>query len=169
MAGIYSSLWYFSAYLHDDELTELPHWVASWSKTCLFEPESCFGMWQFGGETNLIRSNKVAGVVCDQDYMLIDYPRLIREAGKNGFGRAEEPHHGGEEVCRVDVPILRQGSTGGYVRTMQILLNAYDDAGLETDGIFGPATDRAVRAYQRSRGLEADGICGERTWAQLLK
>jgi hypothetical protein len=169
MAGIYSSLWYFSAYLHDDELAELPHWVASWSKTCRFEPESCFGMWQFGGETNLIRSNKVAGVVCDQDYMLIDYPRIIREAGKNGFGRAEEPHHGGEEVCRVDVPILRQGSTGGYVRTMQILLNAYDDAGLETDGIFGPATDRAVRAYQRSRGLEADGICGERTWAQLLK
>lgn len=168
--GIYSSRSYFSAYLYDDELTEYPHWVAAWAKSCRFEPESCFGMWQFGGETNLIRSNKVAGVVCDQDYMLIDYPACIKRAGKNGFPPAESV--GGkptEEVCQVSVPILRQGSRSGYVRTMQVLLNAYDDAGLETDGIFGPATDRAVRAYQRSRGLEADGICGERTWAQLLK
>ena len=42
-------------------------------------------MWQFGGETNKIRTNKVAGVVCDQNYMLIDYPTKIKSAGLNGF------------------------------------------------------------------------------------
>ena len=42
-------------------------------------------MWQFGGETNAIRTNKVAGVVCDQNYMLVDYPSKIKAAGLNGF------------------------------------------------------------------------------------
>ena len=42
-------------------------------------------MWQFGGETNLIRSNKIAGVVCDQNYMLIDYPKLVIEKSLNGY------------------------------------------------------------------------------------
>ena len=83
--GIYSSKPYFSTYMIDSELQCYAHWVAAWSKSCSY-PGSCFGMWQYGGETNLIRSNKVAGVVCDQDYMLVDYPTLIKKAGKNGFG-----------------------------------------------------------------------------------
>ena len=45
-------------------------------------------MWQFGGETNPIRSNKVAGVVCDQDYMLIDYSYVIKNKGFNGYTKA---------------------------------------------------------------------------------
>lgn len=166
--GIYSSVSYFSSYLYDGELTEYPHWVASWSKTCSFQPESCFGMWQFGGETNLIRSNKVAGVVCDQDYMLIDYPAIIKREGKNGFARSGEASPA-EESCQVRIPILRQGSRSGYVKTAQLLLNAYDNAKLTVDGIFGPATDRAVRSYQRSRGLTVDGIVGTDTWGQLVK
>lgn len=84
--GIYSSKSFFSTYMYDEELTCYAHWVASWTKTCSYTPTSCFGMWQFGGETNLIRTNKVAGQTCDQDYMLVDYPTLIKAAGKNGYG-----------------------------------------------------------------------------------
>lgn len=87
--GIYSSKSYFSTYMIDSELQRYAHWVAAWSKSCSYSG-SCFGMWQYGGETNLIRSNKVAGVVCDQDYMLVDYPALIKKAGKNGFGETVE-------------------------------------------------------------------------------
>ena len=169
--GIYSSRSYFSSYLYDRELTMYPHWVAAWSKSCQFTPESCFGMWQFGGETNLIRSNKVAGVVCDQDYMLIDYPAIIKREGKNGFsaGSGSGAANPVKEVCRVSLPVLRRNSRSGYVRTAQILLNAYNGASLVTDGIFGPATEKAVRDYQRSRSLAVDGIIGAATWAQLLK
>ena len=45
-------------------------------------------MWQFGGETNKIRTNKVAGVTCDQNYAYKDYPAIINKAGLNGFHKS---------------------------------------------------------------------------------
>lgn len=169
VAGLYSSRSCLEAYLYDDELHAYPHWVASWTRTCSYTPRDCFGVWQFGGETNLIRSNRVAGVVCDQDYLLIDYPSQIRQAGKNGFGPAPTPPAPKTDLCTVTLPLLEQGSYGGHVRTLQILLNKYNDAHLAEDGGFGPATCAAVRAYQRSRGLAVDGVVGHDTWTQLLK
>jgi hypothetical protein len=74
-----------------------------------------------------------------------------------------------DEVCEVNLPILRLNDESGYVRTMQILLNKYNNARISEDGAFGPATLKAVKNYQKDRGLEVDGICGARTWVQLLK
>lgn len=56
-------------------------WLAAYMSKC---PMDC-SIWQFGGETNLIRSNKVAGVVCDQNYCYRDFPSEIKKAGLNGF------------------------------------------------------------------------------------
>ena len=168
LPGIYSSKSYFDAYLYDSELTKYPHWVAAWGRSCSYSPQSCFGLWQFGGETNLIRSNKVAGVVCDQDYLLIDYPTLIKKEGKNGFPKPDTPAPK-TDVCTVTLPVLRTGSDGGHVRTLQILLNKYSHAQLAADGVFGAATEHAVRLYQRKRGLAADGVVGKLTWTQLLQ
>lgn len=83
--GIYSSQSFFSSYMYDSELTKYAHWVACWASSCSYPNTDCFGMWQFGGETNKIRTNKVAGQVCDQDYMMFDYPSAIKNAGLNGF------------------------------------------------------------------------------------
>lgn len=63
--------------------------------------------------------------------------------------------------------VLRQGSSGGAVKIMQAGLNGKGYP-LVADGIFGPATDRAVRRFQSDRGLVADGICGPQTWGALL-
>ena len=168
LPGIYSSKSYFDAYLYDSELTKYPHWVAAWARSCSYSPQSCFGLWQFGGETNLIRSNKVAGVVCDQDYLLIDYPSQIKREGKNGFPKpvSSAPK---TEVCAVTLPVLRAGSDGGHVKTLQILLNKYSRANLAVDGVFGGATEHAVRLYQRKQGLTVDGVVGKATWTKLLQ
>lgn len=59
-------------------------------------------------------------------------------------------------------PTLRRGSRGDHVRHLQRRLG-----GLKVDGIFGPATEAKVRAFQRSRRLVVDGIVGPKTWAAL--
>lgn len=62
---------------------------------------------------------------------------------------------------------LKQGSRSNYVLIAQDDLNTlgYRTGGL--DGIFGNQTKSATMAYQRSRGLAADGIIGCNTWRSL--
>ena len=64
-------------------------------------------------------------------------------------------------------PLIRQNSRGNYVCIAQDDLNTlgYRTNGL--DGIFGAGTQNAVIAYQKSKGLSADGIVGCNTWRSL--
>lgn len=41
--------------------------------------------------------------------------------------------------------------------------------GVSVDGAFGPKTEAAMKAWQASKGLTADGLVGSMTWAVLLK
>lgn len=88
-AGVYANKSFFSDYLNDNELQKYAHWIAQWNKSCTYKGnDGVFGMWQFGGETNRLRTNKVAGMVCDQNFMYIDYPAIIKKAGLNGYVKA---------------------------------------------------------------------------------
>ena len=40
--------------------------------------------------------------------------------------------------------------------------------GCVPDGKFGPATERALREFQRGAGLADDGVVGPKTWAALV-
>ena len=62
---------------------------------------------------------------------------------------------------------VRQGSRGYAVRAAQTALNAHG-ARLVVDGIAGAGTRSAIIAFQRRRGLVADGIVGSKTWAALV-
>jgi peptidoglycan hydrolase-like protein with peptidoglycan-binding domain len=64
--------------------------------------------------------------------------------------------------------LIKNGSTGNQVRSLQILLNGKNAAGLTVDGDCGAKTVAAVKAFQKKNGLTADGECGPKTWAKLL-
>jgi len=58
---------------------------------------------------------------------------------------------------------IKIGSRGEDVKKLQQIL------GINVDGIFGPATEVKVKAWQKSKGLVADGIVGPKSWELLLK
>ena len=65
---------------------------------------------------------------------------------------------------------LRRGSTGDAVRALQQKLKsnyALYAGKLTVDGQYGPATEAAVREFQRRSGITADGIAGPVTRSKL--
>ena len=67
----------------------------------------------------------------------------------------------------VPVVVLRQGSSGQQVKTMQQKLKNWGYYTGAVDGIFGAQTRKAVEYFQRKNGLVADGIVGKKTLAAL--
>ena len=57
--------------------------------------------------------------------------------------------------------------TGDDVRAVQQALNKHDSAGLDPDGIYGPATRDAALGWQRREHLAVDGIIGPQTRSSL--
>ena len=64
-------------------------------------------------------------------------------------------------------PVVRQGANGHPVRTLQDLLRARNHT-VTVDGVFGPQTAAAVRAFQGERHLAVDGVVGANTWSALI-
>lgn len=56
-----------------------------------------------------------------------------------------------------------KNKTSAAVCAVQLLVGE-----LTVDGIYGSGTKKAVAAYQSAKGLDADGICGAKTWAALI-
>src|SRR5450756_2794657 len=64
-------------------------------------------------------------------------------------------------------PLVRRGARQHPVRTLQYLLRARGQL-VTVDGIFGPHTEAAVRAFQARNHLDVDGIVGPQTWSALV-
>ena len=64
-------------------------------------------------------------------------------------------------------PTISPGATGEAVRRLQRALRRTPNLGLVVDGVFGTATENAVKEFQQGAGLVADGIVGPQTWAKL--
>ena len=62
--------------------------------------------------------------------------------------------------------VVQKGNDGAAVREAQALLKAHG-ATIDVDGDFGPKTKAAVVSFQRSRGIEADGLIGPDTLREL--
>ncbi|WP_170144561.1 peptidoglycan recognition protein family protein [Citricoccus muralis] len=66
-----------------------------------------------------------------------------------------------------DYPTVRLGDEGDAVRRVQVTLDVIGHDPGAADGVFGPATEKALREYQSSLGTGVDGIAGPRTWGAL--
>lgn len=64
--------------------------------------------------------------------------------------------------------ILKKGDTGAEVALLQKGLVRAGFGPLRTDGVFGRATESALRAFQKAGGLKADGVSGPRTEAAMV-
>lgn len=80
---------------------------------------------------------------------------------------------GGEDALPAETPLpiqstLASGATGDEVRALQARLAELGYYGGELDGDYGGGTKKAVRAFQKQCGLDADGIAGPKTIAALF-
>jgi peptidoglycan hydrolase-like protein with peptidoglycan-binding domain len=64
-------------------------------------------------------------------------------------------------------PVLKRGDCEPAVLVLQKVLAAHGFEPGSQEGLFCAKTERAVLAFQRAKGLEADGIVGPRTWNAL--
>jgi hypothetical protein len=67
----------------------------------------------------------------------------------------------------VKSPLLKQGARGADVVKLQKELKAAGFNPGAADGVFGPKTDAAVKAYQAKYKLSVDGKVGQQTWGKL--
>ena len=65
--------------------------------------------------------------------------------------------------------LLRRGVSGADVSELQGFLNLQGHEAGSVDGVFGSLTDLALRAFQRERGLNADGVAGAQTRAEIRR
>ena len=66
-----------------------------------------------------------------------------------------------------DAAVLKRGSRGDEVVTLQKKLKQWGYYDGSVDGVFGAGTEKAVQYFQRKNGLTADGIVGTKTAAAL--
>ena len=70
-------------------------------------------------------------------------------------------------TLRMASPYMRDEDSYTDVSLCQARLDVHGFSCGKVDGIYGPKTEAAVRSFQGAMGLDADGICGSKTWGAL--
>lgn len=108
------------------------------------------------------------GAVAKKSYS-INYPRIYGY-GRPRYEAAKPVNASSGGVCEVELPVLKKGSKGECVKSLQLLLmgNNCPCGKKGADGSFGNDTEMAVEKYQRENKLTPDKVVGKNTWASLL-
>lgn len=106
------------------------------------------------------------GGVCKKTYFNSNLPgtKFITP----DYSKVQEIKSGGNDTTSISASsILKMGSNGSAVKTLQKNLNTLIKAKLTVDGEFGTATYNAVIKFQTKYKLTADGIVGENTQKKI--
>lgn len=147
-------------------------WAAHWGvDSPSIAPWSFYAMWQYRGDP------------LDLDLFNGDKETWMAYANPSGAAATPTPTQAKTETknetktenrggyVEVKVKEISKGDKGNVVATLQgaLIAHGFSCGSYGADGDFGPATDAAVRKYQKAKGLAADGIVGANTWGALLK
>ncbi len=67
-----------------------------------------------------------------------------------------------------DKVMMKQGSAGARVGTVQKFLNRYNNTNTKIDNDYGAGTVKLVTAFQKAEGLSADGEAGATTFSKMI-
>ena len=139
--GIYANLDWFNNWINQDRVKDYDKWLAAWMSN---KPSTYLGdrMWQFGGETNRIRSPYLAGQIVDQDYCYYDYPSIIKN-GFNGYPKNTQPT---PEPSPEPIPQPQGLNVGDYVKIIK-----------EGNGASDGSSNIAVPGYEGTITRIIDG------------
>ena len=112
--------------------------------------------------------------VCRRRYALTD--SCILGYGRPEYDSVPAAPIAPTEYADVSLPVLRRGMTALSIAVAQLLLirhgfscgDSIVNGEEQLTGQFGSGTEEAVRAFQRAKGLTADGVIAADTWAALL-
>lgn len=83
--ALYTGKYWLDTYIDKSVYGKYDLWIAAWLKQCNYSGSN-LGIWQYGGETNLIDGNSITGVgVIDKDLFYKDYPVIIKAGGYNNW------------------------------------------------------------------------------------
>lgn len=113
-----------------------------------------------GNSGNMVRRRQYR---LDSDYL---YGYITPQYAEEEENETPTPKYG--KYCYPNVPELSKGNAGYAVKVMQWILI---DCGykIDDDGEFGPITKDALTSFQAENGLDADGVCGMRTWSKMFE
>ena len=113
LCGVYTWPSWFQDKMHLDKIGHLERWVCQWSSD---RPKISHGMWQFGGSTNRLRSNTIAGYIVDQNDMVTDYPAMVKKYGKNGYKEEKKMYKFYEDIPSWGQPAVKAAMDKGVLK-----------------------------------------------------
>ncbi len=102
----------------------------------------------------------VTGIVDEATWTSLAKPSF---ASRPTIQREKPPTPRQKQVVEVG-KILAKGDKGSKVKTLQIRLEKMGFNPGPIDGVFGMKTTGAVKEFQKSKGIKADGIVNQKTW-----
>lgn len=196
--GIYTGKYLIRDYMIQDRIDKYDLWIAQWSKECTYNGNLCMWQFGGEtNQLRDVKVPGVSSNSTDQNYCYIDYPSIIKSRGLNGYSKTNTTPADNNSnkkdnwVLRLQgelnkqgfrdssnkklsedgiagsrtlsaCPTMRKGTKGNITRLIQEKIN------VQVDGSYGPDTYNAVKKYQISNKLIADGIVGKNTWRKLL-
>jgi len=151
----------------DQAFGQCPLWLAGYVNEATLKIPAAWQAWTFWQYTEGVHNTPkvIPGVPqCDQNVFAGSPADLEKLCEGKAPSPAQPAVVAGNEWPRVFLVWTRSpAQSGEAVRKWQERMQQVGFT-IKADGVYGPRSKRVCQAFQKNRGLVADGIVGEKTW-----